>query len=450
MKAFALLPLLLVFSPPPPAAREEPSATRSFAVMEEFDRMAARPLWPNFDPRRVPVEIYDGQQTFLFRHPNPPAEFAEVAGRAGVRVFRGQHESVRANTHTKLGGVLVATAIIGHGAKSSTRESAALIVHEAFHVFQSERHPAWGGDEGELFLYPLEDAAQLRLRRLETEALRRGLPSRGRAARACWAVAAIKIRRERFGRLPAGSAKYERGTELKEGLANYVQSLAEGGTKAALPAGDFAADEVRARAYATGRALALLLDAHAPAWKQRLEAGEARSLDELLEEALPRGGRPCELPRAVRAAARARAAADVRNLLARKGALRRDFLAQPGWTLVVLADDGEPLWPQGFDPLNLRRLDGGEVLHTRWLKLGNAGGSIEVLDRRSLTVAAGAHPLFNGMRKLTVAGLPGEPSIRLTGTKTIISADGVSGELTAAPVERAGRTLTLRLGKPAE
>ena len=68
------------------------------------------------------------------------------------------------------------------------------------------------------------------------------------------------------------------------------------------------------------------------------------------------------------------------------------FRDQPGWTLVVIAADGEPLWPQGFDPLNVLRTDTNEVLHKRWLKVGNDAGTIEILDRASLTPGRGHTP----------------------------------------------------------
>jgi hypothetical protein len=47
----------------------------AFAIVAEADRLAARELWPGFDPRTVPVAIHDGEQTLLFRHPSPPAGF---------------------------------------------------------------------------------------------------------------------------------------------------------------------------------------------------------------------------------------------------------------------------------------------------------------------------------------------------------------------------------------
>ena len=444
-----LLALLLATHASPASARDK--APTVFDVMAEFDRIAAAPLWPGFDPRRVPVEIYDGRDTYLFRHPSPPPEFKELQGRAGVRVFKGRHESVRANTNIKLGGVGVATAILTPDKKLSARRSAALLVHEAFHVFQRERHPKWGGNEVELFVYPFEDAAQLALRRQETEALRRAAAARKLNEAACWARAAVGARRARFKLLPEGAAGYERGTELNEGLARYVEARAERAKGEQLRPDDYPPDDVRLRSYAAGRSIGLLLDRLGPGWKQRLEGGDPRSLDELLEASLGRaapGGRTCTLPREFQDSALARAQRDVEDLRRRKSEMRREFMGRPGWKVVFVAGAGAPFWPQNFDPLNVRGLGGGEVLHTRWVKVGNEAGTVEALERHSLTEGAGAHPLFNGVARITVAGLAAEPEVREEGGTARVKAEGLNAELKGARVERDGRTITIRLAGP--
>jgi len=425
-----------------------PTAADVYAVVEEVDRVATlAALWPGFDPRRVPLAIFNGDATLLFRHPNPPPEFVSLSSRQGVYAFAGRHESVTANAPAKLGGVWTATAMLTPGVGRAPREQAALVIHEAFHVFQRERHPDWGANELELFVYPFEDADALRLRRLETFALARAEAERAKGVAACWASAALKLRAERFARMPAGSAAYERGTELNEGLASYVEALAAARAKrSGLPPDDFAAGEVRQRAYATGRALALLLDRFAPGWKEGLEGGDKRPLDEALRAALPaRAGARCEIapPRLRDAAERARQ--DVSALTAKRETLRRDFLARPGWKLELVAREGSPLFPQGFDPLNVERVGEREVLHTRYLKLGSGAGVIELINRHSLTEGAGEHPLFNGVRRLTVTGLAAEPTVVESGGKTIITAESLKAEFSNAEVTRSGQTLLVRL-----
>ncbi|HEY0099598.1 MAG TPA: hypothetical protein VGB76_11670 [Pyrinomonadaceae bacterium] len=447
--------------------RDAANAVDVYAVVAEVERIAAaRTLWPNFDPRRVPVEIYDGQTTLLFQHPAPPPEFVSLSSRQGVWAFPGRHETVTANAPVKLNNVLTATVMFKPGGRESLRERAALVVHETFHVFQRERHPKWAGDELELFVYPFDDAELLALRRLETEALRRADEARRKLPDArCWARLALTTRRERFARMRAGAVTYERATELNEGLARYVEARAAGTHTANLPAGEYPSTDLRTRAYATGHAFALLLERFAPVWTTRLEAGENLSLDELLNAALSQESAPasnadnkaassdasassraCALPGSFAETARRRAGVEVASLQEQRATKRREFEAQGGWKIVVKADAGAPLWPQGFDPLNVLRLGLREVLHTRYLKLGNDAGAIEILDRHSLTEGAGAeHPLWGGVRQLTLAGITEEPAAHEAAGKTTITAANIKGEFRGAQLERAGQTLSITL-----
>jgi hypothetical protein len=437
--------------PAQPARRGVQAAGDVFAVVAEVDRIASRKsLWPGFDPRRVPVEIYDGQKTLLFRHPDPPEEFVSLSSRRDVRAFPGRHESVTANAPVKLGGVWTATVMLEPAAsKLSLIERAALVVHEMFHVHQRERHPKWSGNELELFAYPFEDAELLTLRRLETEHLRRAEHAAGLRDAACRARLALAVRRERFARMTAGAGGYERALELNEGLARYVESLAAGVRESGLSAHEFAAEELRTRGYATGHALALLLERFAPGWTARLEAGDPLSLDELLAAALPappaRSSSSCALPGSFTASARLRSKVETETLLARRETSRREFAARAGWKIVVNADAAAPLWPQGFDPLNIRRLGASDVLHTRHLKLGNDAGVIESFNPHMLTTGAGAHPLFNGVRQLTIAGLAAAPVVRETTGKLTLEAGGIKAEFRGARLERAGQTLVVNL-----
>ena len=124
--------------------------------------------------------------------------------------------------------------------------------------------------------------------------------------------------------------------------------------------------------------------------------------------------------------------------------MRREFAAQVGWKIVVLAAANAPLWPQDFDPSNVRRLGASDVLHTRHLKLGNDAGAIESFTH-SLTTGAGAHPLFNGVRQLTLAGIPREPRVQDSQGKLTLEAEGIKAEFRGARLERAGQTLTINL-----
>lgn len=442
-----ILWLALAQSPAPPPP---PPGTRAFRIDDEVRKVASRPLWPGFDPAKVPLAVFDGVNTFLFRHPKPPPEFHPVPNRPEATVVAGQHALVRANTSISLGDVRTATLLADGTPEIPVRDAAAVAVHEAFHVFQAERHPKWGGNEVDLFTYPVDDPVLLQLSRLEAEALRRSLAATGEKNAACRAAAALDLRRTRFARLGESGALYERGTELKEGLARLVEGRARGESskEPVFPANEFGAGDVRSRSYAVGHAFGLLLDRFAPRWESKLESGADRALDGLLSEALAArsAARPCaftgqETARALDAAKRS---VELERLT--RAAVREDFFTRAGWKLVVVAES-EPLSPQAFDPLNVEQLAPGEVLHTRWVKVANRTGTLEVLNARAVTESAGKHPLFEGIRRVTVTGLPKEPDVRESGTELTIEAAGVSARFTGARWERKERTTTVHVSK---
>lgn len=218
------------------------------------------------------------------------------------------------------------------------------------------------------------------------------------------------------------------------------------GKPAALTAEDFPPGQaqVRQRAYASGQALALLLDRLDSTWKSRLGGDPPVSLDELLAgrlgEVPVRTG--CDFTAEERQAARTRAQRDVADFAAGLSRRKQEFLAAAGVRLEIIAGK-EPLWPQAFDPWNVVILGDKEVLHTRWLKLGNGSGAVEVLGRLALTEAAGAHPLFNGVRQLIVTGLA-DPKISEANGKVTLEVQGVKATFSGS-VERESNLVRIRL-----
>jgi len=403
------------------------------AIFAEFDRMAGLTLWPHFEPKKTPLAVYDGERTFLIRHPSPPSGFVK---QGEVWVYPGQHSIMRGNTHVDLAGVPTATVLLPPGGSEDARHWAATMIHESFHVFQAQRHPDWSGNEMNLYAYPVDDAGALALRRLETEALRRARAAPKREDAACWARRALELRCDRAARLPASSVAYERGTELNEGLASFVQSLALGEAAGPeLPAGEWPAEDVRLRIYTVGPAEAFLLDRFDPSWRGKLEAKTA-GLDEMLDAALSvQTAAACAFTSAEEATARERAEKDAGRVSQDRRAQREALLGRAGWKLVLVAG-AEPLWPQGFDPWNIAPLGGSELIHRRWVKLGNGGGVLEILNRESLTEGAGANPLANGIRKVTLTGFATELKISKSDDSVTIEAEGVTAKLKGAVVER--------------
>jgi len=403
------------------------AASPVFALVDEFDRIAAQPLWPGFDARKAPLELYDGTNTYLFRPTAPPPGFALVEGHPGFMVFPGRHETMRANTAAEVGGVMTATL------EGADINLAPVLVHECFHVFQAREHPSWTANEATLFTYPIDDAGAMALARLELEAMSRALAA---PQPACWAARVGALRRERFAQLPADAIAYERGNEMHEGLAQYVEGMAAGRKEVRFR--PFAAGEVRERGYVAGEALARLLDRLDPGWKTKI----ANSLDDLLP---PSGATACDFTPAERQSAEAQARADVGKLERERAELMQAFDAQPGWRLTVEAAAGKPLLLDAFDPLNVTRLSDHLILHKRMLKLHNDSGSLEILDHGSETEAAGAHPLFQGVRRWTTAGLPARPDVKQDGARVTVATPTLNLAFAAADVQWQAESLTIRL-----
>lgn len=427
-------------------------------VADEVERLAnARSLWPNFDPTAIPLAIYDGKQTYLFRHPDVPEGFAGVEGneQSGL-TYTGRHPAVTANTSADIGGALTATLLVdnvkpGH----SVTGLAGVALHEAFHVFQREQHPAWAANEGDLFMYPIDKPNLLALRRLETKAVRRALDAADPEDSECWSRQALAIRAERFSDMDAPYSAYERGTELNEGLATYVQFQADGQKDVKLPEQGFAAVDVRPRAYATGAAFALLLDRVNPDWPALFESDSSESLDAALLSELGSGikeiANRCAFTNAEVAVVNEVAQSDVARIVTEQNERRVQFDESDAWRLVVKAADGEPLWPQRFDPLNVERIDGG-IIHTRFLRLGNDRGYVEVLevgdlDIEALTVGAGPHPMFNGVKEVSILGLP-EYELGAGDGPVSIRIPGLEAEFEGASISRSSRETIIYLRRP--
>lgn len=436
------------FTPAPVHVRV---ARRAVAIDSVLRIIARRVEWPGYTPLTIPLAVYDGDSTFLFRHPSPPLSYH--ASGAGWSAMAGRDTNVTANSSALIGEVTTATLMIDRATDPFDATAwAAVALHEAFHVFQRTHHRTWVGNEGDLLLYPFENAERLALRRLETEALRRAELATSSALATCWALEFVRNRQARYATLDSASRTYERLTELNEGLANYVQVRAGARRVNPLPLAEFDAQDVRKRVYSTGPAMGGLLDRLSPQWKQSLERDDRQSLDVLLDSATrslgSREPHACRFSAAETQAAHSRAKGDSLSMMAQRDSTRRAFDDMPGWHVVIRAADGAPLWPQGFDPSNLQIVRGG-LLHTRFVALGNASGKLEAMRSASaavttFTVPAGAHPLFNGVRLVEVVGI-GAPAVDTIGDTVRIAASGLTLRFTRASVTRDGERVLVQL-----
>ncbi len=419
------------------------------SIVAARDRMAVRPLWPGFDPRTIPLAIYDGTRTVLSGHPAPPTGFTPLAGAPGLFVMPGRHPAVTANSSDTIGGVLTAT-LMPFSTGAGARDIAAVSIHEAFHVFERAHHASWSANEADAFTYPTDRDA-LSARRREYTLLRLALAAPNSGDAKCHVAVALIERQQRFAAMRPEHAAYERKSELNEGLAQYVQWRALAATDArAVPDSMPMPGAVRAHAYHAGPAWGRLLDRFAPQWQGALEREDTLALDQLLARAVGRveTERPrCGLTNDQRRDIEDGAARASTELALGRRIQWQGFANASGPRLEIVAD-AAPLWPHGFDPLNVLLVAPGQLLHARFVKAGNDHGVIEVLGRKSMTTSAGAHPLFNGMRALTVTGLDSAFVVRTAGDTVVIDAPGVRGRFVRARVEHAGDTTRVLLRGP--
>lgn len=415
-------------------------------VLEHVEKLKLDNLWPGFEPLEVAVALYDGQKTYLARHPNPPDAFSPLPGYKGIFCCEGRFPKVVANSTTVINDHRTATLLLNLNPDPCVESLAAIVVHESFHVHQWQNHEDWLADESVTFTYPIEDVSGLVLRRLEAQSLHKGVSSEDDLQAKAWVKGALALRKKRFARLTEAQRAYDRGFELLEGTAHYVenQSLQKASHQLAE---EIEASDVRSRNYATGEALCVLLDRFVPGWKKRLEEGGRQDLDKLLEEALnDTEVSPCLPDQALITKMERKAEQDIERIVKARQADKEAFMNAEGWTLIIEVEEPAHIfWPAGFDPMNVARLDEKEVLHKRMLKLSGKAGSFEAMDRKTLTTAKGPHPLYNGIIRIVVTGIIDAPDIEENEGSHKISTPKIKAVLKNATMEKTGQKITVRL-----
>ncbi|HEX8393998.1 MAG TPA: hypothetical protein VF665_16765 [Longimicrobium sp.] len=338
-----------------------------------------------------------------------------------------------------------------------------LAAHEAFHVFQAASRVEgrrFGAGENSMLVarYPVFDAENEAGMALEGLLLREALtmPGRDAAVRAARAFLAVRAARQR--RLGAEFARFEDAAEMNEGLADYARHRAVRANASIVLApglAEVASGPVRLRFYATGAAMAHLLDRLGGAeWKQRMMRDDL-TLGEALARAAGRATDEAAEVSAVEArlnmaALRARAAEKVAELRASRTVRADSVLAAPGLRVQVVPDRlGGPLNPCGFDPQNLLRVDDARWLHTRWLRACTEGVDVEfntpvVQDEAGGSLAAVAGP--EGEVRITAGGrtLALADGARVDGVADLrIESAPVTLRARLADVERTGRTIII-------
>jgi hypothetical protein len=246
---------------------------------------------------------------------------------------------------------------------------------------------------------------------------------------------------------------------MMEGTANYVARVAVGqhaNATAARLRTSRDAEAIRWRFYDSGAAICLLLDRFQPDWKTRVDGAPESTTAGILEAAVERTGvSPSAFSATDMARFEERAAADVAALSARQSRLRDELTGRPGPRVVIeIVEGADPLRVERFDPINLLVLDAGEMAHANYITLAGAPGTIEVTNPGfardsfagtvALTRGAGRHPLGDGIRTLTVAGLKSVPTVVRGDTGVVtLEADGLRVTLRGAEARTDGETVRI-------
>ena len=442
LKSVALLSGLAtaVAAQPPLPDTVRRIATLHGAIVRSGPTIGPR-LWPGFRPDTIPTLYVIPHRAKLFtgwRDTFPDGFFA----------LAGATDAAWTDTRTVSFPRGRPIAFLSVDSAASPGSIIGLALHEAFHAFQrasAKRGRRFGAGENSMVVatYPAFDVANEAAFALEGRILGRALRARSLADVRRLAREFLAVREGRHARLDSTVAEFETAAELNEGLAQYAMlrglrelARADAGrfeTAASAEAAYEAAlldsllvvgpRSIRRRFYATGSAIALLLDRLADSsWKSRLVRDDA-TLQVMLADAAGYRGDP-EL-----AALRRDAVQAVAALGARRRSQRDSILTQPGIRLVV---DPSRL-PGGlnwcfFDPQNVLQTAEGELLHMRVLRVCSSAGVEVQLDQ----------PVIENRKTGMLQAAIGDPTtLKLTagGVVSTLPVDGATVDLTDLRIE---------------
>lgn len=427
--------------PPSPSPGVSPMLVSAAAEVWSVIARPDNPVWPDWDASDTPLLLYlPGRQELLINHPRPPEGFrpydgpltfpgGRIAVREGETLVKadGQNTSMEvAGVHTlvvadplsnlrrSVAGLLEDPRSAAEKARTLEFETLladpyqqlALVVHEAFHVFQRRVAPDRGANEMLLLSYPVLSIENNVGFGLEASALAAAIDARDDAAFRAAARRWLAIRLERRRLLPARAIQYEDGTEFNEGLAKYTEFRLFQALEGRTPSPDlvraqgfagyrdlslqrgrlvremtrnlrgevnvnndpYGTAPLRMRLYYSGMAIGVLLDRLSPGWTRDVIATDS-SLTALARAAL--GATPEALATALAEARADTAAAALRAAKTRLAEEGRAHAAAklaalergPGTKLVVdYASLGSPRVALAFSPFGLTAVDSVRTL----------------------------------------------------------------------------------------
>lgn len=270
LTAFFLLAPVLADATAPPGTPTVPTQAPEVALRIDPQLLAEaaevwpvitsreNPVWPGWDASDTPILFYlPGEQDVLINHPRPPSGFVAYEGplrfpggrimiRDGASIvpIDGQNTSLEvegvptlvvadplSSLRQQVRGLLQDPRPPAEKARelgfrelaSDPYDQLALVVHEAFHVFQDRVAPAKHADEMLLLYYPVLSVDNNVGFAKEGAALAAALKSDSGAALRKAVMRWLVLRQSRRAMLPAEAVAYEDGVEFTEGLAKYTE-----------------------------------------------------------------------------------------------------------------------------------------------------------------------------------------------------------------------------------
>jgi hypothetical protein len=445
------------------------------ALIERLGANVGPLIWPGFRPDTIPtlyVVARRGKVLVQWRH-DWPAGFAAIDGRTDVGV-------AGSGTVALPSGKFIA--FMSVDSSMSPGLVLGTSIHEAFHSYERsvmQQGRMFGGWENAMLVgtYPVFDVENEAAFALEGKTLRRALeaPTTDAARRFAREFLALREGRQRV--LDSEFTEFEKMAEMNEGLAQYalIRGLREvarleGGMWEAAARYEAAVESalldsllalsrrsVRRRFYATGSAIALLLDRLAePTWKDRVVRDNLNLQETLALVTGYDGTGESGLPSRDQASAGIRAEAEraVTRLRTARTVQADSIIRASGLRLIV---DPRPLGPGvlqwcGFDPQNTLQTGDGRTIHMRFLQVcagGMAKGDFNRAAVQDDTTSMITLGVDSATLRMTTQGQP------------IVLADGESAEATGfvldgtdvhveakrARVTRTGASLTVLLLK---
>lgn len=470
-----------VFSTPLPAQQlsdaELDSVLSVYAEVVRVVENHGSDLWPGFRPDTTPLKLVIRERgTLLLGWSGELPEGMSPVEGVPQTGWVSEADRAAASFATTINSRSVAQLSIGD---FSPTPMFALMIHEAFHVFERANRSddaLFGGGENSFLVtrYPIFDIDNETGVALEGRVLAEAISGNSDDADA-FARELVALREQRHRRMGVDLAEFEFMAELNEGLAQYVQvralelvadersvgwwreALAEANSELAR-LDNLTSEQTqsfRRRFYTTGTGLGKLLDRLAQnEWKRQLMEQNLTLQGAI---AVHSGYRARET--VLRNAAEQRhdvasISANAEHIIAARRTNRQarldSILSQPGILIELSAADlpNGNLGMCGIDPQNILQVDAGVLLHTRWLRVCGFGVNGEF----NTPVV---HDRSTGLMR-AVIGEESSVSITMSGEVVTLSnvvtlngahleSDGLELDIPSAEFSREGRILRIRL-----